>query len=347
MRLTWIVLPVFAFVSSAEAQPALIAVMPAQGVNLTEGQCDAIGVIFANAFAREANVTVASPMETRNVIQHAKTAQAAAAQLGAVEYIELRAVQLSSRVILTGIRYDKAGKELFRAEISAWNLDDMELASTRLARALAWRQPISNLEPYNAAGANWEAPPLPAPAPSSTISPNAFGLKSGFIIPAALYSHRYISPMLSLQFDGRMGTRDYFIEFGAGVVVSTDSQYSNNTMRINGVFAELGGSYYLSKGSIAPYIGGGVSPRILNSSVYHDYTSDYSYINSNDSTGARCAFYGQIGVTFTRDSRSRVYSEFRVSQNVIGITDDYSTSEGTGTHTYYPTEFALQVGIGW
>jgi hypothetical protein len=144
-----------------------------------------------------------------------------------------------------------------------------------------------------------------------------------------------------------MGTRDYFIEFGAGVVVSTDSQYSNNTMRINGVFAELGGSYYLSKGSIAPYIGGGVSPRILNSSVYHDYTSDYSYINSNDSTGARCAFYGQIGVTFTRDSRSRVYSEFRVSQNVIGITDDYSTSEGTGTHTYYPTEFALQVGIGW
>jgi len=49
-------------------------------------------------------------------------------------------------------------------------------------------------------------------------------------------------------------------------------------------------------------------------------------------------------VTFTRDSRSRVFAELRVAQNVIGFNNDFGTS---GRHSYYPTEFALQAGIGW
>ena len=82
-----------------------------------------------------------------------------------------------------------------------------------------------------------------------------------------------------------------------------------------------------------------ISPRILSSSTRNLETYD-----TDSNTGARCAVYGQFGVTFTRDSRSRVFAELRVAQNVIGFNNDFGTS---GRHSYYPTEFALQAGIGW
>jgi hypothetical protein len=343
MRLICVLLPVLTFLSSAQAQPAVVAVMPLQGVNLTEGQCEAIGVLFSNALAREANVAVASPLETKRVLQQTKTAQAAAAQLGAVEYIELRAIQLGVKVTLAGIRYAKDGRELFRVETFALSLDDTELATARLAHALAWRQPIPTIMPPAPIPETWEAyPPAPSPAPGANGYPSSLGLKTGFIFPVA--SGKSISPMISLQFDGRMGTRDYFIEFGAGAAIATDSEYSTGTTRIEGVFAELGGSYFLSDGSIAPYIGAGISPRILQSSTYSNNT--YS---DNSNTGARCALYGQFGFNFTRDSRSRVFAELRVSQNVVGFSDQTTDSNynTVSTGTYYPTEFALQAGIGW
>ena len=39
--------------------------MPVEGVNLAPGECDAIGVLFANAFSRDAHVVVMSPLETQ------------------------------------------------------------------------------------------------------------------------------------------------------------------------------------------------------------------------------------------------------------------------------------------
>lgn len=331
MRINCFFVPSFALflASSAQAQPASVVVMPVQGVNLTEGQGDAIGVLFANAFAREANVTVASPMETKQALQQNKTSLAAARQLGAFEYVELRAIQLGARVTMAGIRYTKDGAELFRAETAASSLDDMEMATARLARALAWRRPIVG-EPITGTVIDSSAPAMP---PEAKSYPNASGIKTGLIFPMA--SGRSISPMMSLQFDGRVGTRDYFIEYGAGAAVPTDSQSGSNTIQMGGVFAEIGGSVYLSDGNVAPYVGGGVSPRIWGA--------------SNDNGGARCALFGQLGVTFTRDIRARIYAELRVSQNIIGFSNqvtnsDYST---TTTGTYYPTEFALQFGIGW
>ena len=325
---------VLAQFSPAQAQTSSVAVMPVQGVNLTEGQGDAIGVLFANDFAREANVTVASPVETKQLLQQSKTSLAVTRQLGAFEYIELRAIQLGTRVTVAGIRYTKDGRELFRAETGAPSLDDMEMATARLARALAWRQAIAGEQVTGTvtpvAGAS-----IPALPPEVKSYPNASGIKTGLIFPMA--SGRSISPMMSLQFDGRVGTRDYFIEYGAGAAVPTDSESNSNTIQMGGVFAEIGGSVYLSDGSIAPYVGGGVSPRIFGAN------------NSGGSDGARCAVFGQLGLTFTRDIRARIYAELRVSQNIIGFSSQVTSSDNitTPTGTYYPTELAMQFGIGW
>jgi len=108
---------------------------------------------------------------------------------------------------------------------------------------------------------------------------------------------------------------------------------------MGGVFVELGGSFYLSDGPIAPYLGAGLSPRIW---VVDNPNSD------GDSSGATCIVYGQAGVTFTRDSRARVYAELRVNQYILGLANKVSTGDGVVTSgTYHPTEFALQFGLGW
>jgi hypothetical protein len=68
-----------------------------------------------------------------------------------------------------------------------------------------------------------------------------------------------------------------------------------------------------------------------------------------DSTvGATCTVHGTAGVTFTRDSRARVFAELRVAQYILGLSNNISTLDGTmKSGTYYPTEFSLQFGIGW
>jgi hypothetical protein len=78
------------------------------------------------------------------------------------------------------------------------------------------------------------------------------------------------------------------------------------------------------------------------------------FFSSNDG-GVRAAAYGQIGVMFMRTSSTRLYTEVRASQNLIamnlgGSTTNVAPTGGTvvsSTKTVYPTELALQVGIGW
>jgi hypothetical protein len=103
---------------------------------------------------------------------------------------------------------------------------------------------------------------------------------------------------------------------------------------MGGVFAELGGAAYLSDGSVAPYLGGGISPRLWAA-------SDPGH---NDPGGATCTVHGQAGITFTRDSRARVYAELRFDQFVLGLNESTSTTSGD---TLYPMEMSLQFGVGW
>ena len=191
-----------------------------------------------------------------------------------------------------------------------------------------------------------EAARLPGPAPVAEASqpqagghyPKALGMKTSLIFPYA--SGRSFAPLMAGQFDGRIGSRDSFVEFGVGGAVPSNSSSGSNTIEMGGVFIELGGSFYLSDGPIAPYLGAGVSPRIW---IVDDSNTGY------DSSGATCVVYGQVGLTFTRDSRARVYAEFRVNQYILGLPNKVTgpNDSVTTNGTYHPTEFALQLGIGW
>jgi hypothetical protein len=319
MRPQWFLLSLFmlAWLPISQAHAAVVAVMPVRGVNLSPGECDAIGMLFAEAFAQEAHVEVLTPMKTGPAIQHSGNSQAAAAQLEAAEYIELSAIRLDRKVKLGGIRFDRNGAEVFRAETVAPLFDQMNVTSAQLAHALAW--------------------PIPKPAPSD-VSPGpyaytkALGIKVGVSLPLA--QGRSFYPVQVLAFDARLGTRNYFVEFGGGVNISPATRTTASRATMEAWFTEVGGSAYLSSGAIAPYLGVGISPR-------------FAFIDgARKDDGVRLAVYGQTGVTFTRDSRFKFYGELRVSQNLLEI-PEYASDGTTRLRTYHPTEIALQAGVGW
>jgi len=322
------------------AYSATVAVMPVQGANLSEGECDATGVLFANAFSRDANVAVASPLETKSVRLQVQTSLEAATRMGVALYAELTAMQLGTSVRVQGTLFGKDGKEIYCAQTVAPSLDDMEIEIAKLARALIMRQPVPRPVPQAAAelpGAP-EVPEVPPEPVDPNATTKALGGKSAFMLPVS--SGRTFTPMVSAQFDGRIGNRGYFVEFGAGAAIPlSDATYGSNELRVSLLFLEIGGSYYLSEGRTALYLGGGISPGI--------WISEVSYGSSESGT---LAAYGQLGMTLNRDSRARFYGEIRISQYLlaVGALNVDSSGFSTGaTSTYHPTLIALQLGVGW
>lgn len=321
------------------AYSATVAVMPVQGVNLSEGECDAIGVLFANAFSRDANVVVASPLETKSIRSQVQTSLEAATKMGVALYAELSAMQLATNVRLQGTLFGKDGKEIYRAQTIAPSLDEMEIETAKLARALIMRQPVPwTPRPAVVAGAS-SAAEVPE-APPEPMDPNAtrkaLGVKVAFMLPVS--SGRTFSPLVSAQFNGRIGARGHFVEFGAGAAMPlNDYSYGSSETRVSILFLELGGSYYLSEGNTALYLGGGISPAF--------WSGEVSYASSD---GATLAAYGQLGMTLNRDSRARFYGEIRVSQYLLAVGEPVADNNGYGTGaTYHPTLLAFQLGLGW
>jgi len=65
------------------------------------------------------------------------------------------------------------------------------------------------------------------------------------------------------------------------------------------------------------------------------------------------AAYAQVGVTFTRDLRTKLYAELRFTQYLLGLSESShivsssSSSSTTAGTTLYPGELGIQIGVGW
>jgi hypothetical protein len=346
MSLSWTRLPLatLCVILPARVFAADVAVMPVQGVNLSEGESDAIGVLFANAFANEAHAVVASPMHTKPLRAEGKASAAIAGQLGASRYVELKAVQLGQRTDVSGILYGQDGRVLYRADSSAWSLETMDAAMVTLARSLAFRQPIpAGPLPYAPASppvASYEAPPAPPERPNPNRVIHDHGVKVGIAVPHA--AGKSFSPAVLIEFDGRYGPRNYFLEFGVGMMIPTDENnydynydYTSSSRRLKATsgFLEIGGSYYLWSSNTAAYLGGGISPAI--------WTVEDGYASH---TSATCGAYGQAGITFTRDSRVKLFAEFRLTQLLLAVA---SQADSYVSDTHRPTVLAFQGGLVW
>jgi hypothetical protein len=304
--------------------PALAAVMvlPVEGTNLEQGEADAIGQLVASAYQIESKDTVLPPTTTKKALDETGAYQAAAQKLGATEYIYVTAVRLDQRIVITATRYSPDGKFLHSAKMSASTMDDVEPASDRLAKALVNKRTTTEARNIDNVTRTEEQQAL------RTSAQKVAGFKGSFTYPIG-YSET-LSPQASIALDLRFESRMHFIQLGIGLTFAAGDDNSG----YGGLWTDIGGDFYLTEGNTAPYIGGGLMPRLMSDNI------------------ANLAPYAQVGVMFFRESKTRLYADFRVAQNIlpVGIDSEVVTTENgfeVVNRDVYPTELTLSVGMGF
>jgi hypothetical protein len=293
---------------------AAVMVLPVEGTNLEPGEIDAIGQMVGAAYQLESKEAVIPPADVKKALDETGGYQPAAQKLGATEYIYITAVRLDQKIVITATRYSADGKLVHSAKMSATTLDDVEPASDRLAKALVNKKSATESRTIDNVTTTEER------RPTRTGNQKVAGFKGSFTYPIG-WKER-IAPQMSGALDIRLESRSFFTEFAIGLTFPA-GDYEN---AYGGIWLDIGASFYLSDANTAPYVGFGIMPRLMSASP------------------ANIAPYGQFGVMFFRESSTRVYSDFRIAQNILpvgfGMFDD-------DLNQMYPTELTLSVGMGF
>lgn len=310
------------------AKAADVAFFPVESVNLAPEDASAVGELLAQSYASVSGQAVLAPSRIQLATPQYEEA---AKQLGVSEYVRTDVVAFGSRFIVHSVRYEQNGKQLFQVKLTAERIEDMPAVSDRIARSLYLRVDDEEVRTRHNVTLS-EARPQ-----ARTWSEKIVGFKTGVHLPFAKDAD--FAPSLSGMFDLRMESDRFFIEFGAGIMLPSDTRdYDScyyeeeagceepNTGRLGGLISEIGGGYFLTDSNIAPYVGGGLMPRL-------QFATDEDDV-------ANVSAYAQVGLTLPRDSSTRVYADLRVAQHILAVHLD----NGDETH---PTEVSLQAGIGW
>lgn len=309
------------------ARAADVAVFPVESTNLTPEDGAAVGELLAQSYAAVSQKAVLSPSRTQQTLTMAASYPEAAQSLGVTEFVRINAVAVGRRIVVQATLYQANGTQTYQSKMTAESIEDMTSVSDRMARALHERTSADAVRTHHNVTAN------EGRAKNRLWTEKVFGVKTGIHMPVA--KNAEYSPHLSLQFDGRLELDQFFLEFGAGIIVPTeldendcwetydDSCVEDNHGNIGGLTAEIGGSVFLNDGNAAVYVGGGVIPRL-------------TFVNDV----ATASLYGQIGVMLPREASTRFYADLRVAQAVLATHLDNGWER-------YPTEFTLHVGIGW
>lgn len=330
---TFITALVFVALFSATALAEGVGVLPVRGTNLTEGEVAAIGAVIATSYGAKTGARVLDPSDTGPALAQAGSGPDAALQLGLSEYIEVRAVRLETRITLEATLNNVHGSALYTTRATLVSLDDLEVVADRISASLHRRTPIENTQNLdNVIGKETRVP-------NRTFSEKVIGFRLGGMAPVG--NNVDVGGVMQLQFDARLEGTSYFLEIAGGFMLP--SKFEGNDAFLAGLVGQLGASYYLGNASVAPYVGGGLSPRIM--------LGDYN--------GVGLTAYGRLGLMFMRQSSSRIYAEIGVDQNLLGLSrGDYgyeTYDPATGQYvtvdpddaSVWPTELSIAVGIGW
>ena len=316
-------------VSGTPAFAQSVGVFPVHGTNLTQGEAEAIGSLIASAYARKSGMNVLDPEETGPAMAQQASTPDAAKQLGLTEYIEIRAVRLETRITLDATLKNAHGSTLYATNSTLTSLDDLEVVADRVADSLYRRTPIENTQTiHNVIGKEMRKP-------NRTFSEKVIGVRIAGVLPAG--DRAQANGALGLEFDVKLEGTSYFLEVAGGFIMPADI-HDRGDSEVGGLIGLLGASYYLTDTSVSPYVGGGLSPRIMFGAY----------------NGAGLAVNAHFGLMFMRQSSSRIYAELGLDQHLLGLstslTEYYDSSLGTyvtSTDRVWPTELSLAVGIGW
>lgn len=302
------------------AQPT--AFFAPRAINLSPGEAEALGVTCAQQYSRVAQAPVLSPSEAQAAVGPNGSLVDAAQALNVAEWVELTVVNLDSargggQLLISAVRRTAAGVEVHRADITAASMGDAVPACERLALALTRRVSVeatrtrSNVTLSEAQASK---------KPNRIGTEKVLGVRAGFMAPVG--GSTPFGTLGSLVFDARLERDRYFIEVGAGFLIP--AVVSGGAPGYGALTTELGASFYLGDGDIAPYLGAGIQPRV-----------------SFSGGGFNLAPYAQGGLMFFRESSTRIYADARIAPNLFPVT---AFSSGSNAR---PVELSVQFGVGW
>lgn len=301
--------------TGGNAFAATTVVFPVEQVNLSTSDADAIAAMIAHSYTEASGNSVATPNQTEASLDGSLGYAKSASSLGADEYIVVSAVRLSTKISLQAERYSTGGNLIHRVKMSVLGLDDMEEAGERIAKALFEKKTLKETRELHTITSR------EGKVPNRLFVEKINGIKVSYI--QAVAANEEFSPAMRLQYDLRLESENAFFEFGVGAALPSGNDDGDND--VGGLMLEIGGAWYPIQKSISPYIGAGISPRIMFGA---------------GANGIGLAPYASVGTMFMRESSTRVYAEIRAYQNVL----PYQEYEGD---EYYPTEFTFEMGIGW
>jgi opacity protein-like surface antigen len=338
------------------AQAADVAVFAPEISNLSPQDQSTVGELIAQAYAIASQQSVVSPSYAQTTLTEARTYEAAAAKLAVKEYVRLSAVAAGKHIVVGASRYQADGKLVQQVKLEAENIESVSYTADAIARALLGQAPPAPMAPPIAAG--YAPPPLVPGPPQKQASKKredttVYGVKAGVHLPFAKDASYYAG--IGLQFDARLQFPRFFLEFGAGFIIPTvidnsddygetcqfdqaagqtvcvDSPKHANRGFLGGITTEIGASYYLTDGDVAPYIGGGLIPRVVLAGL------DSS---NNNHDIATMQAYAQFGITLPRSSTTRFLCDLRLAQSIL-------PQHVRNGDVVWPTEPSLHVGVGW
>jgi hypothetical protein len=326
---TWLVASILLLaLPASSALAADVAFFPPETTNLSPADNVAVGELLAQAYAGASRQAVLSPARTEDAVAKSTSYEAAAQSLGVREYVRMSTLAAGRLIVVTATRYRADGSFVYQSKMTARSIEDMPAISDRMAKALYYQVDDEAVRTRHNVVLD-EARVKPRRASEKVV-----GFKAGLYMPFA--RHADYKPQMGLQFDLRFEMERFFLEFGAGLIVPTAVQddcvedntghcHHGNIGRMAALTSEFGGSFFLTQGNVAPYIGLGMLPRIL--------------LNSHDDL-ATISAYAQVGVMGPRDASTRFYADLRAAQAMIQTHLD----NGVGVYT---TELTVHLGLGW
>jgi hypothetical protein len=308
--------------AASSALAADVVIFPVRGTNLSQGEQAAIGNLLAASYAAQSGKSVLGPNEAQRSLAQTESERDSARALGALEYVDLEAIRLDVKIALHATLRNQYGSELYQVRTTALSLDDMDVVADRIAAALIRRtdivytRNIDNVTGKESRQAN------------RLFLEKILGPRCAFVMPFGKGVDETTG--LALGFNARLEQADYFLEVGLALLFQN---IDHDGPDLSGMIGQIGASYYLMHSSVSPYVGIGVSPRLLIGS----------------SGGAGLAVNAHAGLMFMRESSTRIYVELQLDQNLIErareIRYDYPTNASRSSG--FPTEFSLAAGIGF
>jgi hypothetical protein len=308
----WLLCSALLLSSIADAK---VVTLPVEAVNLSDDEAKVVGMLVSAAYARVSGDEVAPPL-----------GPSGPKDLSGQETLEIRAIGLGETqkggktLIVQGTRKDAAGATLARTEMTLDGLSELADASDRFAASLYERKPVAETRiPLNVTRNEGRAR-------NKIFSETVWGLRTG--LSAVVASQQSFRPIYTLALDWKLEAERYFLEVATGFLLPGPGEATSG---YGGFDMERGAGWYLSRRNFTPYLSGGLLSRLVWGASYQ------SPVN--------IAPYASAGIMFPRESSTRVYAELRVAQNVTPMT--VSNSVTYAQSQAYPTEFGLNVGIGW